>query len=51
MKLKNIISLLAVSVAVVSCSDDFLENKPQGPMTEANVNSEIIFFNFMNFFI
>ena len=38
MKLKNIISLLAVSVAVVSCSDDFLENKPQGPMTEANVN-------------
>lgn len=38
MKLKNIFTLLAASVALVSCSDEFLENKPQGPLSEGNIN-------------
>jgi len=38
MKFINIITLFAASIAIVSCSDDFLENKPQGPLSEANIN-------------
>ena len=38
MKLKNIITLFTASAALLSCSDDFLKNPPQGPLSEANMN-------------
>lgn len=36
MKLKNI--FLASLILLASCSDDFLENKPQGTLSEGNMN-------------
>jgi len=38
MKLNSIFTAFAASLALISCSDDFLENKPQGPLSEANIN-------------
>ncbi len=39
MKLRNIITIsLAATLALSSCSDEFLENKPQGPLSEGNMN-------------
>lgn len=38
MKLINIASLLTASMMLFSCSDEFLKNEPQGPLSEANVN-------------
>lgn len=38
MKIKNIIMSALVATALGACSDDFLENPPQGPLSEANMN-------------
>lgn len=38
MKLKNIFTVALVSVALSACSDSFLKNEPQGPLSEANMN-------------
>lgn len=38
MKFKNIFSITLAGLALTACSDDFLENKPQGPLSEANMN-------------
>lgn len=38
MKIKNILAFTLASAALVSCSDDFLENKPQGSLSEGNMN-------------
>ena len=38
MKIKNIISLTVLGLAISACSNDFLENPPQGPLSEANMN-------------
>ena len=38
MKLKYISALLIVSLSMSACSDDFLENKPQGALSEGNMN-------------
>lgn len=38
MKLNNILAIALAAVTLTGCSDDFLENKPQGPMSEANAN-------------
>lgn len=38
MKIKNIMMSALVATALGACSDDFLENPPQGPLSEANMN-------------
>ncbi len=38
MKLNNILAISLAALTLSACSDDFLENKPQGPMSEANAN-------------
>ncbi|MDE7120301.1 MAG: RagB/SusD family nutrient uptake outer membrane protein, partial [Muribaculaceae bacterium] len=38
MKLKNILATALIATSLSACSDSFLENRPQGPMSEANVN-------------
>lgn len=38
MKLKNIMSAALIGLSLCACSDDFLENKPQGPLSEGNMN-------------
>lgn len=38
MKIKNIISLAVLGLTLTACSNDFLENPPQGPLSEANMN-------------
>ncbi|MDE6650233.1 MAG: RagB/SusD family nutrient uptake outer membrane protein [Muribaculaceae bacterium] len=38
MKIKNIISLAVLGITLTACSNDFLENPPQGPLSEANMN-------------
>lgn len=38
MKLKQILTTALVGLTLGACSDDFLENKPQGPLSEANMN-------------
>ncbi len=37
MTLKNIMTAALVCLTFTACSDDFLENKPQGPLSEANL--------------
>lgn len=39
MKLKNIVGTALVGLTLCACSDDFLENKPQGPLSEGNMNN------------
>lgn len=39
MKLKHILYTALVGLTLSACSDDFLENKPQGPLSEANMNA------------
>ncbi len=39
MKLKHILTTALVGLTLSACSDDFLENKPQGPLSEANMNA------------
>ena len=38
MKLKNILPIALIGLSLSACSDDFLENKPQGPLSDANMN-------------
>lgn len=38
MKYKNIIAITIAAISICSCSDDFLRNEPQGPLSEANMN-------------
>ena len=38
MKLKNIALAALISISFSACSDDFLENKPQGTLSEGNMN-------------
>lgn len=38
MKLKHILTTSLAGIALCACSDDFLENKPQGPLSEGNMN-------------
>ncbi len=38
MTLKNIMTAALVCLTFTACSDDFLENKPQGPLSEGNMN-------------
>lgn len=38
MKLKNIFTTALAAVTLTACSDGFLENKPQGPLSEGNMN-------------
>lgn len=38
MKFKNIFYIALAGMAMSACSDDFLENKPQGPLSEGNMN-------------
>lgn len=38
MKLKHIFSISLIGLTICSCSDDFLRNEPQGPLSEANMN-------------
>ena len=38
MKLKNIALAALISISISACSDDFLENKPQGTLSEGNMN-------------
>lgn len=38
MKLKNIAIAILAAASVSACSDDFLENKPQGPLSQGNMN-------------
>lgn len=37
MKLKYILTTALIGITLSACSDDFLENKPQGPLSEANM--------------
>ena len=39
MKLKNITLAALISISFSACSDDFLENKPQGTLSEGNMNN------------
>ena len=39
MTLKNIMTAALVCLTFTACSDDFLENKPQGPLSEGNMNN------------
>ena len=39
MKLKNIMAIAFVAISISSCSDDFLHNEPQGPLSDANINA------------
>ena len=39
MKLKNIALAALISISFSACSDDFLENKPQGTLSEGNMNN------------
>ncbi|MBP3536368.1 MAG: RagB/SusD family nutrient uptake outer membrane protein [Muribaculaceae bacterium] len=38
MKLRYIMGAALISLALSACSDDFLENKPQGTLSEGNMN-------------
>ena len=38
MKLKHILTTALIGLTLSACSDDFLENKPQGPLSGANMN-------------
>ncbi|MDE5904921.1 RagB/SusD family nutrient uptake outer membrane protein [Duncaniella sp.] len=38
MKLKNIFTTALAGLALSACSDDFLENKPQGSLSDGNMN-------------
>ena len=38
MKRKNLLSAALIGLPLCACSDDFLENKPQGPLSEGNMN-------------
>lgn len=38
MKLKNIFAIALAGLALSACSDDFLENKPQGSLSDGNMN-------------
>ena len=38
MKLKHILTTALIGLTLSACSDDFLENKPQGPLLESNMN-------------
>ena len=38
MKLKNIVLAALISISFSACSDDFLENKPQGTLSDGNMN-------------
>ena len=38
MKLKNIFAIALTGFALSACSDDFLENKPQGSLSDGNMN-------------
>lgn len=38
MKLKNIALAALISISFSACNDDFLENKPQGTLSEGNMN-------------
>ncbi|WP_290146065.1 RagB/SusD family nutrient uptake outer membrane protein, partial [Duncaniella muris] len=38
MKLKNIFTIALAGLALSACSDDFLENKPQGSLSDGNMN-------------
>lgn len=38
MKIKNIFSIAILGLTLSACSNDFLENPPQGPLSEANMN-------------
>ncbi len=38
MKLKNIFATALAGLALSACSDDFLENKPQGSLSDGNMN-------------
>lgn len=38
MKTKYILSIALAAVSMCACSDDFLENKPQGTLSEGNMN-------------
>ena len=37
MKIKNIFTTTLAAITLSACSSDFLENKPQGPLSEANM--------------
>lgn len=39
MKLNNILATAAAALVLSSCNDSFLENKPQGPLSEASMNN------------
>ncbi|MDE5685638.1 MAG: RagB/SusD family nutrient uptake outer membrane protein [Paramuribaculum sp.] len=39
MKLKHIAAAALVGLSISACSDDFLENKPQGSLSEGNMNN------------
>ena len=38
MKFNTIVSIALAGVMMTACSEDFLENKPQGPLSEGNMN-------------
>lgn len=38
MKLKNIFTIALAGLVLSACSDDFLENKPQGSLSDGNMN-------------
>ena len=38
MKLKNIFTIALAGLALSACSDDFLENKPRGSLSDGNMN-------------
>ncbi len=38
MKINKILAVSLTALSLSACSDEFLENKPQGPMSEANVS-------------
>lgn len=40
MKLKYILTTALIGLTLSACSDDFLENKPQGPLSEANMKDQ-----------
>lgn len=40
MKLKNIFTIALAGLALSACSDDFLENKPQGSLSDGNMKSQ-----------
>lgn len=39
MKLHKILTLTIAAASLTACSDDFLENKPQGTLSEGNMNN------------